>query len=208
MVACTVCFVLDIHQNAETVANKSRMDLSLPSALRCPPTFWPRDNRRCSMINIDPETGDTSGIALKVLAGYRRERASILFGQFLAWDPMPLPSPAGTQAGDGEGGEHELATVPEGGCRIGGETESRRPCGKQLGTGSEMEGCFGKKDSLPSHWRGVFDGQEEGDEKGAAAEAGGGGVVEVAEKETGDGPHGNGGWASWVSEGMEVDGEA
>ncbi|CAN0402382.1 unnamed protein product, partial [Ectocarpus sp. 8 AP-2014] len=26
---------------------------------------------RCSMINIDPENGDTSGVALRVLAGYR-----------------------------------------------------------------------------------------------------------------------------------------
>ncbi|CAN0074144.1 unnamed protein product, partial [Hapterophycus canaliculatus] len=43
------------------------------------------------MINIDPETGDTSGVALKVLAGYRRERANILFGQFLALDPTSLP---------------------------------------------------------------------------------------------------------------------
>lgn len=38
------------------------------------------------MINIDPKTGDTSGVALKVLAGYRRQRANILFGQFLALD--------------------------------------------------------------------------------------------------------------------------
>ncbi|CAM9926275.1 unnamed protein product, partial [Ectocarpus fasciculatus] len=46
---------------------------------------------RCSMINIDPENGDTSGVALKVLAGYRRERANILFGQFLALDRHSLP---------------------------------------------------------------------------------------------------------------------
>lgn len=38
------------------------------------------------MINIDPATGDSSGVALKVLAGYRRQRANILFGQFLARD--------------------------------------------------------------------------------------------------------------------------
>lgn len=36
------------------------------------------------MINIDPVTGDCSGVALRVLAGYRRQRANILFGQFLA----------------------------------------------------------------------------------------------------------------------------
>ncbi|CAM9962020.1 unnamed protein product, partial [Ectocarpus sp. 12 AP-2014] len=46
---------------------------------------------RCSMINIDPENGDTSGVALRVLAAYRRERANILFGQFLAMDQQSLP---------------------------------------------------------------------------------------------------------------------
>lgn len=45
------------------------------------------------MINIDPDTGDTSGVALKVLAGYRRERANIFFGQFLARAPA-APTPA------------------------------------------------------------------------------------------------------------------
>lgn len=39
---------------------------------------------RCSMINVDPDSGDTSGVALRVLAGYRRQRANILFGQFLS----------------------------------------------------------------------------------------------------------------------------
>lgn len=38
------------------------------------------------MINIDPDTGGTSGVALRVLAGYRRQRADIMFGQFLALD--------------------------------------------------------------------------------------------------------------------------
>lgn len=38
------------------------------------------------MINIDPDTGATSGVALRVLAGYRRQRAEIMFGQFLALD--------------------------------------------------------------------------------------------------------------------------
>lgn len=54
------------------------------------------------MINIDPETGDTSGVALKVLATYRRERANIIFGQFLASEEETIP-PLGIRKGSGGG---------------------------------------------------------------------------------------------------------
>lgn len=74
------------------------------------------------MINIDPETGDTSGVALKVLATYRRERASIIFGQFLASEEGTIPPPPlgirkATGGGDdwsGNGGLGWKAWVYEG----------------------------------------------------------------------------------------------
>lgn len=46
------------------------------------------------MINIDPDTGDTSGVALRVLAGYRRQRSNILFGQFLALEKQHSQQPS------------------------------------------------------------------------------------------------------------------
>ncbi|OQR99058.1 molybdenum cofactor sulfurase [Achlya hypogyna] len=38
---------------------------------------------RCSMVNIDPTTGAFSPAPLQTLAGYRRDKARIFFGQFL-----------------------------------------------------------------------------------------------------------------------------
>lgn len=60
---------------------------------------------RCSMINIDPATGDCSGVALRVLAGYRRQRANILFGQFLARDAAPAPERSCGDDRDGSMGQ-------------------------------------------------------------------------------------------------------
>lgn len=65
------------------------------------------------MINIDPVTGNCSGVALKVLAGYRRQRANILFGQFLARESSVLPQ--GDHRGDGVGARGEGGSDRDGG---------------------------------------------------------------------------------------------
>ena len=190
------------------------------------------------MINIDPETGDSSGVALKVLAGYRRERANILFGQFLAWDPAPhLPPPADARTGDREGGGfgRESAVAGAGGGARGivveGETGGRAPLGRKPGTGdAAVSGAGDSECHFPPGSRGVTHGREGSKDKGVVIKAGEGEAVGregVGEKGMATGEvegkvvavvagveaacgslRGDGGWTSWVSEGMEVDAEA
>lgn len=151
---------------------------------------------RCSMINIDPQTGDASGVALKVLAGYRRERANILFGQFLALDPLSTRPSIQAPLSDASAARSAAAA-------------------KKNGTAARGHGATG----------GRFDaactGDISGDETGGAGEnsagrapAAEGEVVDSARRraEVGDGsvspdPSAVGGWKFWVSEGMEVAGE-
>ncbi|CAM9460940.1 unnamed protein product [Ectocarpus sp. 13 AM-2016] len=138
---------------------------------------------RCSMINIDPENGDTSGVALRVLAAYRRERANILFGQFLAldrqslppWGPPPPPPPASGGGGGGGGGGEE-----EDGRTVAEERSAATPERGMVGRG-------GARRIGPE-----AEGVEETVQAGDPAPAAGGE---------------EGGWQFWVSEGMEVSGE-
>ncbi|TMW58031.1 hypothetical protein Poli38472_013505 [Pythium oligandrum] len=51
---------------------------------------------RCSMINIDPSTGAFHRAPLQTLSRYRRERASIIFGQYLTLHAAPPPSSSTT----------------------------------------------------------------------------------------------------------------
>lgn len=176
--------------------------------------------QRCSMINIDPETGDASGVALKVLAGYRREQANILFGQFLAWDPTSLPLPA----------SDALYSSPEdvsgsGGVRIGrggrggtGAGDVSKSSGENAGTGgfavaTEAERIIGEDDeggvAVPRPpWGGGNNAGERGSKAGVdhgryrTAAPG----VERAGTVAADGSVG--GWEAWVWEGMEVAGQA
>eukprot|EP00752_Nemacystus_decipiens_P007564 g6757.t1 len=138
---------------------------------------------RCTMINIDPDTGDASGIALKVLAGYRREWANILFGQFLALKP-PLSSSA---AGARITGAETFLAVGAGGGGVSGAN----------GNGG------GGEENLAAR-------APPAAEKGASAEGvsgvrggGAGGQEKVS-----PGSSAGGVWRFWVSEGMEVVGEA
>lgn len=90
------------------------------------------------MINIDPNTGDTSGVALRVLAGYRRRRSNILFGQFLTLEkqhtqqpsmmtPTRAAAPNDLQdrcnAGDAEEGEANRGLWREDSLRVGAGDE-------------------------------------------------------------------------------------
>ncbi|CAM9638105.1 unnamed protein product [Scytosiphon promiscuus] len=146
---------------------------------------------RCSMINIDPETGDTSGVALKVLAGYRRERANILFGQFLALDQPPstppsLPLPPYDGAARAIPGGSSRATIQG----VGG------------GEGGGGEGGVGGKEEIAA--RGV--GDHPGVVVGAGEVASGAGTADVRPDPAPPSgfPLGRNGWRFWVSEGMEV----
>ncbi|CAN0101625.1 unnamed protein product [Ectocarpus sp. 6 AP-2014] len=152
---------------------------------------------RCSMINIDPESGDTSGVALRVLAGYRRERANILFGQFLTldrqslppWGPPPPPPPASASprnpesescktanngGGGGGGGEEDGTTEAE-------ERSAATPEAWMVGRGGARRTGSGAEEAV-----------EETAQPGHAAPAAGGEEC---------------GWQFWVSEDMEVAGE-
>lgn len=78
------------------------------------------------MINIDPDTGDASGVALKVLAGYRRERANIFFGQFLARSPEAPASADGVSTGMSRRSDREREEEEDAG---GGVDGMGRVCG-------------------------------------------------------------------------------
>lgn len=145
------------------------------------------------MINIDPETGDASGVALKVLAGYRRERANILFGQFLALDtplstrsaasapPSPTPpAAAGARSASQEQGYAGGGYIGGGGG--GGDREARST--GVTGAEAAVDGA---------RRRGMGSKEDAGGEEAKASPPSPASVV--------------GGWKFWVSEGMEVAGE-
>ncbi|CBJ33682.1 conserved unknown protein [Ectocarpus siliculosus] len=152
---------------------------------------------RCSMINIDPENGDTSGVALRVLAGYRRERANILFGQFLAldrqslppWGPPPPPPPASASPRNPE--SESCKTANNGGGGGGGGEEDGTTEAEERSAATPEAGMVG---------RGGAGRTGSGAEEAVEGTAQPGHAAPAAEGE-------EGGWQFWVSEGMEVAGE-
>lgn len=141
---------------------------------------------RCSMINIDPETGDASGVALKVLAGYRRERANILFGQFLTLDPLSsraeVPPPVSAASARSTGAENG-AIIGTGGTSTIGNVGGERNLGVHASPATEK----------------VVNG---------AIRLSGVDLEEAGKANVSPDPFAVGGWKLWVTEGMEVAGEA
>lgn len=156
------------------------------------------------MINIDPETGDASGVALKVLAGYRRERANILFGQFLALEPLSAPATIPPPV---------LATADAGGRSKGSETSAG------IGTGAISGGGWNAAVGSETGSNSSENGGDENNSSPAAQAPAAGEVVNSAGRLAGLGseragktgmaplPPTVGGWELFVSEGMEVAGE-
>lgn len=141
------------------------------------------------MINIDPETGDASGVALKVLAGYRRERSNILFGQFLALDPLSsrpaIPPPvSAASAASTRANEGTVVGTGGGGISSNGDGGGGKISAAQAQPAAEMDVEGTRRISGMNS-----------DEVGRGANVS-------------PGPPAIGGWKFWVSEGMEVAGEA
>lgn len=149
------------------------------------------------MINIDPENGDTSGVALRVLAAYRRERANILFGQFLAldrqslppWGPPPPPPPASATPRNAE--SESCKTAKNGGGGGGGGEEDGRTVAEERSAATPEAGMVGRGGA---------------GRIGSEAEEGVEGTVQAGDPAPAAGGE-EGGWQFWVSEGMEVAGE-
>lgn len=151
------------------------------------------------MINIDPETGDASGVALKVLAGYRRERANILFGQFLALEPLSprtaTPPPA-SAAGARILGEDPVTGIGTGAS--GGRYTSAVERGINSSSGN------GGNEKNPAVQAPAVEEVLNGEGRVSWLDS----EEAVGKANVSPGTSAVGGWKFWVSEGMEVASEA